>query len=252
MTQNYLLWGLLLLLLVSLGDDNRLPQNDTERLLPHVASTVSHELKQAGDSNALKNGYPFLNEDLEYHITSREEFIFPADLPEGTYIVYIRSKSESQLEKRLSPFYWSYLIDGKPTSEQLRLMEYDVLIRASLLQFNMPVQFMNDYLNEEQVIDFGRRLCWGWVLSRKMAYLPAVAKIHEILLEATEWALPYIGEEPGDCTPNTTTITIRILSIYAPGGGPARGYNSSYTAKLFAQATLALLALLAANGIHPY
>jgi hypothetical protein len=246
MTQNYLLLGLLLLLLVSLTFRVDPPS-------PHVAFTVSHEVKQAGDSDTLKSDYPFLNEGLEYTITSREEFIFPADLSEGTYIVYIRSKSESQLEMRLSPFYWSYLIDGKPTTEQLRLMEYDVLIRASLLRFNISVQFMNDYhMNEEQFIDFGRRLCWGWVLSRKISYPPAVAKIHEIFLEATEWVSLFIGEEPGDCTPNTTTITIRVLSIYAPGGGPAGGYNSSHSLKLFAQATLALLGLLETNGIHPY
>jgi len=177
-----------------------------------------------------------------------KEFI--PELPEGTYGVTLSTKSGSELEAKLGYFGWSYLVDGEPTIEQLRLMEYDLLTRASLRQFNIPLPLMSHYMNAEQVIDFGKRLCWGWLLSREMAYPEAVSEIHETFLEATASAAPFI-HEPNELYPNTTTTT-RALSIYAPGGGSAGGYNSNYSTRLFSKATLDLIDLLEENGIRTY
>jgi len=84
-----------------------------------------------------------------------------------------------------------------------------------------------------------------------MTYPKTVAEIHQNFIEATEWAAPFFMGEPSEDYPNTT-VTIRALGIYAPGGGPAGGYTSSRSTQLFYRGKLALLELLEAYGIHPY
>ncbi len=243
MPKIYILLGLLLLLSASFT------LRDPDTFQHNTASTVSQEAKEVGDSESVQGGYPFLNERLEYRITPWKEFIFP-EIPEGTYVVTVSSRSGSELEEKLGYFGWTYWVDGEPTAGQLQLIEYDMLIRALLLQFKIPVPLMNNYMSAEQIINFGKRLSWGWLLSREMAYPKAVSQIHETFLEATEFASPFI-HEPAEFYPNATTTT-RALSVYAPGGGPAGGYNSNSSTKLFYKATLALIDLLERHGIRPY
>jgi len=79
---------------------------------------------------------------------------------------------------------------------------------------------------------------------------PKLKTIHQLFMEATKTAGPYMHRK-SDVYPNTTT-TYRSLSAVGPGGFPGGGYNSSYTQKRIAEAKYRLYKLLEDYGIRPH
>lgn len=244
MVKNCLLLGLLILVVTAftLGDSTE-PNGE-------VVPADSQDSGGASADSLAGNEYPFLNEGLDYRTGSVQEWEISdwqplEDFPEDLRGVAVDVADESELYEQFGYFGHVYWVQGEPTPEKLRLMEYDLLTRVALRELHVSVTMLH-FLTEGSLLGFGRRLHHGWHLLREMKYPEAVSGIHERYLEATEASGWYLRG-----TPNST-MTYRAISETGVGGVRASGYNAHSSTELIYQATLDLMDHLEGNGIRPY
>jgi len=189
-----------------------------------------------------------LNPGLEYTSGPREGALSPEDIPEGTWIVTIRTTTDSELEKWFGHSGHTYWVQEPVTCAKLHLMEYDLLTRLALRDLLIPVDVLN-WLGEGGILHVGEMLYRGWHYLRTMDYPDLVASVHADFLASTEPAGWYLG---GNLPPTTTTMVYRALSEVGVGGSRAFGYHSFDSCRLRFEAGVALAELLEAEGTRPY
>ncbi len=189
-----------------------------------------------------------LNDGLAYSVGAREGALWPEGIPKGTWIVTIRTKPDSQMEELLGYGAHTYWVQEPVSCSKLQLMEYDFLIRLTLEELLIPVDFLN-WLNSEAILAIGEKLHHGWHYLRTLSFPDSVSDVHADYLEATEPAGWYLG---GNLPPTTTTMVYRALSEVGVGGARAFGYHCFHSRRLMSQAGLALAELLEQAGISPY
>lgn len=239
MVKNCLWLGMLILMVTSFT--LRAPTHPEGDLVPD-ASQDSGE----GSVESLTEGeYPFLNKGLDYTSGSVQEWEVSRNLPEDLRGVTIKVTKESELYNRFGYFAHMYWVQGELTPQKLRLMEYDLLTRVTLRELNVAVIIL-DFLPEDRLLGFGRRLHYGWQLLQSMKYPKRVSVIHQRYLKATEAAGGYLAGLPN------RTMIYRAISETGIGGVRAYGYNAYSNTKLIYETTHELMVLLEGNSIRPY
>lgn len=227
-----LLWGILLLLEPAIGADN----------------TYSGSTGQSSETPAVAADCSFLNPGLKYGSAPREGALSPEDIPEGMWIVTIRTIADSELEAWFGNSGHTYWVQEPVTCAKLHLMEYDFLTRLALRDLLIPVDFLN-WLGRKGVLHVGEMLYHGWHYLRTMDYPDAVSSIHTDYVASTEPASWYLS---GNLPPTTTTMVYRALSEVGVGGSRAFGYHSFDSSRLRLEAGMALAEILEKEGIQPY
>ncbi len=166
----------------------------------------------------------------------------------GAWLVTMRITDGGPLSEWAVVDWHAYWVDDHLTCEKLELMEFDFLIRTSLLDLIVPLWVLQS-MSEQEILVYGERLRQGWHFLRDMTFPDEVRNPLDKLLESTESARAYLDGPTPLASP---TAVFRILSEVGAGGTQAVGYLSHESGMLRLEAVLELAALLEGSGIFPW